>query len=104
MGEREGGLALRAAFEKSGARPEHLEDYLLLARGLFSVEEKGEVRTRKDANETLPGIDPSSWIHAEVKDKRSHYWPASTGGGARDGGTLVGAARGDTSCFKPGPT
>lgn len=91
--------ALRRAFEQSGARPEHLEDFLLLARPLFSVDETGAVRTRKDAKETIPGIDPAAWIHGELKAKRAHYWPTSIGGGSKGGGSVpVG---GDDSCFDP---
>lgn len=91
--------ALRLAFEKSGARPEHLEDFLLLARPLFSVDETGAVRTRKDAKEAIPGIDPAAWIHGELKAKRAHYWPTSIGGGSKGGGSVpVG---GDDSCFDP---
>lgn len=96
--------ALRAAFEQSGAGAQHLEDFLLLARGLFEVGEDGSVRTRSDASDTLPGIDPSAWIHAELKARRSHYWPASVGGGARGAGGGTPGPAGDTSCFKPGPT
>lgn len=94
--------ALRSAFEKSGAKAEHLEDFLLLARGLFEVGEDGAVRTRKDAPDTLPGIDPSAWIHSELKAKRAHYFPLSSGGGAK-GVPGLGAVGGPSiDCFKPG--
>lgn len=92
--------ALRSAFEKSGAGREHEEDFLLLARGLFEVDEKGEVRTRKDAPNTLPGIDPAAWIVAELRAKRAHWFPHSVGGNARGGGALPSAGA-DDSCFDP---
>lgn len=90
--------ALRSAFEKSGAAREHEEDFLLLARGLFEVDDKGGVRTRKDA--TLPGMDPAGWIVAELRAKRPHYWPTSVGGGSRGGGSISSAGA-DDSCFNP---
>lgn len=92
--------ALRSAFERSGAGREHEEDFLLLARGLFEVDEKGEVRTRKDAPNTLPGIDPAAWIVAELRAKRAHWFPHSVGGNARGGGALPSAGA-DDSCFDP---
>lgn len=92
--------ALRSAFEKSGAGREHEEDFLLLARGLFEVDEKGGVRTRKDAPNTLPGIDPAAWIVAELQSKRPHYWPTSVGGGARGAG-FIPSTGADDSCFDP---
>jgi hypothetical protein len=92
--------ALRSAFEKSGAGREHEEDFLLLARGLFEMDEKGEVRTRKDAPNTLPGIDPAAWIVAELQAKRSHWWPLSQGASAKGGGFLPSGGA-DDSCFDP---
>lgn len=94
--------ALRAAFEKSGAKPEHLEDFLILARPLFGVDEKGRVATKSDAPDTLPGIDSSAWVHSELKAKRAHYFPLSSGGGAK-GTSGIGYVGGPSiDCFKPG--
>lgn len=75
--------ALTAAFDKSGARPENREDYLSIARSLFTVDEAGQVKTRTDAPNTVPGVDPSTWIVAELRTKRPHWWPLSQGGNAR---------------------
>lgn len=91
--------ALRSAFEKSGAGRENEEDFLLLARGLFEADEKG-VRTRKDAPNTLPGIDPAAWIVAELHSKRPHWFPTSQGGGARGAG-FIPSTGADDSCFDP---
>jgi hypothetical protein len=94
--------ALRAAFEKSGAKPEHLEDFLILARPLFGVDEKGNVRTKPDAPDTLPNADPAAWIHSELKARRSHYWSLSVSGGAK-GISGIGHVGGPSiDCFKPG--
>lgn len=95
--------ALRMAFERSGAKPEHAEDFLLLARGLFGVNEKGEVRTRKDAKDTIPDVDATTWIHSELKARRAHYFPGNVSGNARGGGTGTNPM-GNTDCFKPGRT
>jgi len=97
--------ALRDAFAKSGADPRNAEDYLTLARGAFALDDKGNVRTKDDIPNTLPGVDPATWIVAELRAKRPHWWPTSQGGGAR-GGKGVGnpTVPGDASCFKPGPT
>lgn|GEM_PF-2525885 len=78
----------------------HEEDFLLLARGLFEVDEKGGVRTRKDAPNTLPGIDPAAWIVAELHSKRPFWFPTSQGGGARGAG-FIPSAGADDSCFNP---
>lgn len=91
--------ALRSAFEKSGAGREHEEDFLLLARGLFEADEKG-VRTRKDAPNTVPGVNAEAWIVAELRVKRSHWWPLSQGAGARGAG-FIPSAGADDSCFDP---
>lgn len=93
--------ALRAAFEKSGAKPEHLEDYLTLARPLFGVDEKGNIATKPDAPNTIPGIDPAAWIHSELKAKRSHYFPLSTSGGAK-GFSGIGNVGPNVDCFRQG--
>lgn len=95
--------ALRSAFEKSGAKPEHAEDALTLARGLFTVDEKGRVVTRKDATNTVPGVDALAWMHGELKTKRPHYWNVSAGGGAgvTGAGLPVNHGGGDDSCFDP---
>lgn len=91
--------ALRDAFEKSGAGRENAEDFFMLARPLFTVDEKGRVVTRSDAENTPPGIDPAAWVVAELQAKRSHWFPPSVGGGARGGG--IPPNRVDDSMFDP---
>ncbi|MBX3357303.1 MAG: hypothetical protein KF745_02635 [Phycisphaeraceae bacterium] len=91
--------ALSDAFAKCGAKPEHKADYLTLARGLFTVDESGRVVTRKDAADTLPGVEPAAWIVSQLRAQRPHYWPVSVGGGAAGGRN--GIALGDTGCYNP---
>jgi hypothetical protein len=76
------------------------------ARSLFTVDEKGNVRTKTDAPNTIPNADPGAWILTELRVKRPHWWPTSVGGGAR-GGSGAPAPQGlpgNPDCFKPGPT
>ncbi len=97
--------SLRSAFEKSGARPEHVDDFLLLATPLFALAEDGQVRTRKDAKDTIPGVDPPAWVHSELKAKRGFWWPTSVGAQAHAPRSMMpGASLGDDSPFKPGAT
>lgn len=93
--------ALRDAFAKSGADPRNAEDFLALARPLFTVDAKtGAVVTKSDAPNTVPGANPEAWIVAELRTKREHWWPKSIGGGARGAGFLPSGGA-DDSCFDP---
>lgn len=64
-----------------------MDDALMLGERVFEISEDGAVVTR-DKMGVTPGIDPSTWF-SEMQEKRSHWWPKSTGGGAggSDGGT-----------------
>ncbi|MBX3391266.1 MAG: hypothetical protein KF787_01335 [Phycisphaeraceae bacterium] len=61
------------------------------------------VTTKPDAPDTLPGSDPASFIHSELKAKRAHYFPLSSGGGAKGAGYTAHAGA-DVSCFRDGGT
>jgi hypothetical protein len=93
--------ALRDAFAKSGADAHNAEDFLALARPLFTVDAKtGAVVTKTDAPNTVPGQNAEAWIVSELRAKRSHWWPKSQGAGARGGGALPSGGA-DDSCFDP---
>lgn len=93
--------ALRDAFAKSGADPRNAEDFLALARPLFTVDAKtGAVVTKPDAPNTVPGANAEAWIVAELHSKRPHWWPLSQGAGARGAG-FTPSAGADDSCFDP---
>jgi len=93
--------ALRDAFAKSGADPRNSEDFLALARPLFTVDAKtGAVVTKPDAPNTVPGANAEAWIVAELHSKRPHWWPLSQGAGARGAG-FIPSAGADDSCFDP---
>lgn len=94
--------ALDQAFAASGAQAQNAEDYLALARPLFTLGDDGQVVTRADAPNTVPGMTPDQWISAQLRQARPHWWPLSTGGGARGTtGTAVPTSAGDSSCFNP---
>lgn len=63
-----------------------MEDALMLGERVFEITDEGMVLTR-DKMGVTPGIDPVTWF-SEMQEKRSHWWPKSTGGGApgSDGG------------------
>lgn len=91
----------RDAFAKSGADPRNSEDFLALARALFTVDAKtGAVVTKSDAPNTVPGANAEAWIVAELRTKRPHWWALSQGAGARGAGYLPSAGA-DDSCFNP---
>lgn len=95
--------ALSDALARSGMIEANREDALGIARSLFTVDGKGEVRTKAGAAGVIPGATPDQWILGQLRALRSHWWARSQGGGAV-GGARSTASVGDTSCFRPGPT
>lgn len=78
--------AVRKAAGPEGEKllPAAVEDALVLAERLFEVTEDGQVVTRDGVGIT-PGLGAKDWL-AEIRDKRPHWWPASSGGGASGSG------------------
>jgi hypothetical protein len=62
-------------------RPEAHEDAAVIAERIFQFGEDGKPLT-------ADGLDPAAWLSG-MKEKRPHWWPESTGGGA--GGNSGGA-------------
>jgi hypothetical protein len=60
-----------------------MDDVLMLGERVFEVTDDGAVVTRDGVGVT-PGIAADIWL-SEMQDKRPHWWPASTGGGANGG-------------------
>ncbi len=58
------------------ARP----DVLMNAERVFEINDEGLVLTRDQVGVT-PGIAAEIWL-SEMQEKRPHWWPTSTGGGA----------------------
>jgi hypothetical protein len=93
--------ALRSALADSGIKPEFMDDALLRATPLFTVTDKGEVVTKADAADTVPGVAPAAWIQGELKAKAPRYWPLSQGANARGGGLTLPDPAGADACFDP---
>lgn len=95
---------LQRALEASGIKPEFMEDAMLRAVPFFTVDAKGNVVTRADAKDTIPGSEPAAWIRGELMAKvNGRYWDLSVGGGAgtRGTGLLNTDAAGADSMFDP---
>lgn len=56
------------------------DDVLMLAERVFEINDEGLVLT-KDQVGVTPGIAAEIWL-SEMQEKRPHWWPVSTGGGA----------------------
>ena len=78
------GDAVRAAAVKGKMLDTAQEDALLLAERVFEVTEDGKVMTRDGLQNVPPGLSPDVWL-SDMQKARPHWWPASSGGGARGG-------------------
>lgn len=83
--------AVTKALNAAKVLPEAHEDALLLAERVFEIAEDGEVITRDQVGVT-PGLRPAEWLQ-EIQERKTHWWPGTTGGGAR-GGARPGVALG----------
>lgn len=73
--------AVRESASKSKLRNEALDDVILNAERLFEVTDDGQVVTKDNVGVT-PGVGAEVWL-TEMQPKRPHWWPDSSGGGAR---------------------
>jgi hypothetical protein len=76
---------VREAADRLKIRPEAMADVLLLADAVFESVGNGEVLTKDNPFGVAPGLNPSLWLQ-DMQDKRPHWWPSSTGGGASGSG------------------
>lgn len=76
---------VRQAATELKVRPEAQADVLLLADAVFSVTEHGDILTKENPYGVSPGLDPALWLQ-DMQEKRPHWWPASSGGGAGGSG------------------
>jgi len=82
---------VRKALVNKKVIPEAHEDALMLADRMFEIrDDDGAIVTKSDVGVT-PGVDAGLWLD-EFGEKRPHWFPGSTGGGA--GGSGRGGAGG----------
>lgn len=93
--------AISAALGKSTMIPANAPDALNLMRPLFHVDDKGRVVTKGGDTGEVPDIDPAQFAASRLGSLRPHWFPASTGAGAKGGG-IVPSAGVDVSAFKGG--
>ncbi len=87
--------AMRLEAIKAGVRPEAVEDVLLRAKSIYTLDASG-VPEARDVNGNLRKNDkenvltPSVWME-DLKTTSPHYWPSSEGVGAV-GGNITNSA------------
>lgn len=87
---------IRAAAAKAGLHPFAVDDALLRARALFSLDDKGEaVQLGADGSPVLgkdgkTAFSPAEWLDA-MKEVAPHWFPASGSGGGAGGSGGAGA-------------
>jgi hypothetical protein len=75
---------VREQAAKLNILPGALDDALMLADRALVVNEHGEVVVREGAKGFTEGVDAGTWL-TEVRETKTHWWPASEGGGAGGG-------------------
>lgn len=82
---------LRDAAIKTGALPEAMEDIVLRARGLWTLNDDGEAVALDGDGEVMFGKDgktpltPSEWAES-LRETAPHLWPRAQGAGAQGSG------------------
>jgi hypothetical protein len=74
---------IRKAAGSSKMRETAVEDALMLGERILDVDDQGNVTTRDNVGVT-PGLSAEVWL-TELQDKRPHWWPESSGAGAKGG-------------------
>ncbi len=82
------GDAVRSAAVTAKVIDSAVDDVMMLAERVFEIDDEGKVLT-KDQVGVTPGIEADIWL-SEMQEKRPHWWPNSTGGGASGGKGNVG--------------
>lgn len=94
--------SLRDAAMKTGALPEAMEDIVLRARGLWTLNDDGEAVAVDADGEVILGKDgkspltPLEWAES-LREAAPHLWPRAQGAGAQGSGR--GTASGPTGSF-----
>ena len=75
--------AVRAAATKAQLVPSAIEDAIILSERVLEIDETGNISVKANSGFTEGvGVDV---LFTELKEKRPHWWPASSGGGSRGG-------------------
>lgn len=78
--------SVRDASTKSKVVTEAMPDVLMLSNQVFTVGDDGKtVLTKDNPYGITPGLTPDVFL-SEMQEKRPHWWPRSTGGGAGGSG------------------
>lgn len=88
------------AFDRAQVDKRNLPDALALMRPLFTVDDRGRVVSKGGDTGEPAGLSPSDWVASRLPSLRSHWYPLSTGAGAKGGGFHL-SSLGDTSAFDP---
>jgi len=87
---------VREAAVKIGLHPSAIDDALLHARNIFSIDDDGHaVQLDDDTEEPVLGKDgktpfsPLEWLEG-MREKKPHWWPAGSSGGGAGGGRGAG--------------
>ena len=83
--------AVKKAARTSKVIETAVDDVMMLAERVFEINEEGLVLVKDQVGYT-PGIAPDIWL-SEMQEKRPHWWPVSTGGGAGGGTGGTGFAK-----------
>lgn len=81
---------IRAAAAKAGLYVSAIDDALLHARDIFSLNDDGEAVQLNDNEEVVLGKDgktpfgPTEWLEG-MREKKPHWWPAGASGGGAGG-------------------
>lgn len=82
---------IRAAASKAGIHPSAIDDALLRGRGIFSLNDEGEVVQFEDDSETVvmgkdgkTSFSPAEWLEG-MKKSAPHWFPAGGSGGGATG-------------------
>jgi hypothetical protein len=83
--------ALREAAMVSKVVPLAIDDAVMNGANIFDLAEDGRILTKDNVGVT-PGIEPKEWLK-DMQEKRPHWWPVSSGGGAQGGRGGVGGMK-----------
>lgn len=96
--------AVTTAASKAGLHPQAIEDAMLYARSIFSLDDNGNAVQLGDDGKPLLGKDgktpftPAEWLES-MREVKTHWFPATaSGGGARNS---TGNPRQDLSKLSP---